>query len=173
MTVRCRSDRKRRQCTGKRLSRAIRSSLNKEGMSHLCGSAVAGPAARRDNGLASKSEYPPFWYHWVAGGPLQERPLQFQPGNVCVKSWQPMSNAWSASSEPDFVRALGRRTTARYRQGKIFYKELLQRWPTLGQLLANSPPHGKLQGPSLQSSSGSTRYHPFKPARIYGGRPQQ
>ena len=36
------------------------------------------------------------------------------------------------------------------RQGKILYTELLKSWPTLGQLLANSPPHGKLQGSSLQ-----------------------
>ena len=60
MTVRCRSDRKRRQCTGKRLIgvRAVWSSFNKEGMSHLCDSTVASPAARRDNVLASIGHTP-------------------------------------------------------------------------------------------------------------------
>ena len=81
----------------------------------------------------------------VARGPLQERPLQFQHGNVCVKSCQPMSSSWSTSSQPDFVRALGRRKAARNRQGKIFVSELLKSWPTLGQFLANHPPHGKLE----------------------------
>ena len=88
---------------------------------------------------------------WVLpGGLLQERPLQFQHGNVRVKSWQPMSNSWSTSSQPDFARPLGRRKTVRNRQGKILYTELLKSWPTLGQLLANAPPHGKLQGSSLR-----------------------
>ena len=32
-----------------------------------------------------------------------------------------------------------------------------QSWSALGQLLANSPSHGKLQGSSLQQSSGNTR----------------
>ena len=36
--------------------------LNKERMSHLCDSTVAGPTAQRDNVLASKCEYPPFRY---------------------------------------------------------------------------------------------------------------
>ena len=58
--LRSRSDRKRAQCTGKQSSRAVWSSFNKEGMSHLCDTTVAGPATRRDNVLASKSEYPPF-----------------------------------------------------------------------------------------------------------------
>ena len=49
------------------------------------------------------------------------KPLQFQHGNVRVKSWQPMSNSWSTSSQPDFVRAPGRRKTARNRHSKIFY----------------------------------------------------
>ena len=40
--------------------------------------------------------------------------------------------------------------TVRNRQGKILYTQLLKSWPTLGQLLVNSPPHGKLQGSSLQ-----------------------
>ena len=62
MTIRCRNDRKRRQCTGKRLSRTIWSSFNKEGMSHLRDGTVAGPAAQRVNVLASKCEYPPFRY---------------------------------------------------------------------------------------------------------------
>ena len=69
----------------------------------------------------------------VARGLLQERPLQFQHGNVRVKSWQPMSNSWSASSRPDFVRALGRRKTTRNRPSKILYTELLK----VGQLLVN------------------------------------
>ena len=47
-------------------------------------------------------------YLAVARGLLQERPLQFQHGNIRVKSWQPMSNSWSTSSQPDLVRALGR-----------------------------------------------------------------
>ena len=65
ITVRCRRKarcRRCRQCTGKRLSRTIWSSFKKESMSHLCDSTVAGPTARRDNGLASKCEYPPFLY---------------------------------------------------------------------------------------------------------------
>ena len=62
VAVRCRRDARCRQCTGKRLSRAIWSSFNKETMSHLCDSTVAGPTARRDNALASKCEYPPFRY---------------------------------------------------------------------------------------------------------------
>ena len=62
MAVRCRRDARCRQCTGKRLSRAIWSSFNKERMSHLCDSTVASPTARRDNVLASKCEYPPFRY---------------------------------------------------------------------------------------------------------------
>ena len=62
----------------------------------------------------------------VDGCLLQERALQFQHGNVRVKSWQPMSNAWSTSSQPDFVQPLGRRKIARNRQGKILYTELLK-----------------------------------------------
>ena len=64
---------------------------------------------------------------------------------------QPLSNSWSTSSQPDFVRVFGKRKTVQNRQGKILYAELLKNWPTLGQLIANSPPHGKLQGSSLQS----------------------
>ena len=62
ITIRCRRDARCRQCTGKRLSRTIWSSFNKERMSHLCDSTVAGPTARRDNVLASKCEYPAFRY---------------------------------------------------------------------------------------------------------------
>ena len=62
IAVRRRRDARCRQCTGKPLSRTIWSSFNKEGMSHLCDSTVAGPSARRDNVLASKYEYPPFRY---------------------------------------------------------------------------------------------------------------
>ena len=85
----------------------------------------------------------------VARGLLQARPLQFQHGHVRVKSWQPMSNSWSTSSQPHSVRPLGVRKTARNPQGKILHTELLKSWPTLGQLFANSPPHGKLQGAFL------------------------
>ena len=49
ITVRCRRDVRCRQCTGKRLSRTIWSSLNKARMSHLCDSTAAGATARRDN----------------------------------------------------------------------------------------------------------------------------
>ena len=62
IAVRCLRDARCPQCTGKRLSRTIRSSFNKERMSDLCDSTVAGPAAQRDNALASKCEYPPFRY---------------------------------------------------------------------------------------------------------------
>ena len=59
ITVRCRRDARCQQCTGKRLSRTIWSSFNKERMLYLCDSTVAGPTARRDNSLASKFEYAP------------------------------------------------------------------------------------------------------------------
>ena len=62
IAVRCRRDARCRHCTGKRLSRAIWSSFNKEEMSHSYDSTVAGPTARRNNALASKYEYPPFRY---------------------------------------------------------------------------------------------------------------
>ena len=94
----------------------------------------------------------------VARGLLQERPLQFQHGNVRVKSWQPMSNSWSTSSQPDFVRALGNRKTVRNRQARILCIELLKSWSTLARFLANSPSHGKMQGSSLQESSGNIRF---------------
>ena len=83
--------------------------------------------------------------------------LQFQHGYVPVKTWQPMSSSCPTSSQPNCVRALGRRKPARNRRGKILYTELLKSWSTLGQCLANSPSHGKLQGSSLQWSSGNTR----------------
>ena len=66
---------------------------------------------------------------------------------MSTKVGQPMSTSWSTSSQPDFVRALGRRITARNRQGKILYTELLKSWSTLGQLLANSPTLGSCKGP--------------------------
>ena len=62
------------------------------------------------------------------------------------KVGHPLSNSWSTSGQPDFVRTLGRRKTVRNRQGKILYTELLKSWPTLGQLLANSPPMGSCRG---------------------------
>ena len=68
-----------------------------------------------------------------------------------------MCNSWSTSGQPNFVRALGRRKTVQNSPSKILYTELVKSWPTLGQLLANSPPHGKLQASSLQWSSGNTR----------------
>ena len=87
----------------------------------------------------------------VARGPLQEKdPCNFNTEIFVSKVGQLMCNSWSTSSQPDFVHTLGRRRTARNRQGKFLYTELLKRWPTLGQLFANSPPHGKLQGSSLQ-----------------------
>ena len=76
-------------------------------------------------------------------------PCNFNTEMFVSKVGQLMSNSWSTSSQ-HFVHTLGRRKTARNRQGKILYTELLKSWPTLGQLLANSPPHGKLQGSSLQ-----------------------
>ena len=72
----------------------------------------------------------------VARGLLQERPLQNQHGNACVKSWQPMSNSWSTSSQPDFVRALGRTKTARIAQARF----CTQSCSKVGQLLVNSSP---------------------------------
>ena len=56
----------------------------------------------------------------------QERPLQFQHGNVRVKSWQPMSNSWSTSGQPNFARALGWRKPVRNRPSKILHTELLK-----------------------------------------------
>ena len=116
-------------------------------VSLLCGSFEPRKKIAPPSSLQSSSRR---LYLGVAGGLLQERPLQFQHGNVRVKSWQPMSNSWSTSSQPDFVHALGSRNTVRNRPSKILYTELLKSCPTLGQLLANSPPHGKLQGSSLQ-----------------------
>ena len=67
---------------------------------------------------------------------LKERPLQFQHRRVRVKSWQPMSNSWSTSSQPDFVRALGRRkNSSKSSKGKILCTELAHSWSTPRQLL--------------------------------------
>ena len=86
MAVRCRRDARCRQCTGKRLSRAIWSSFNKERMSHLCDSTVAGPTARRDNVLASKCEYPPFRYPpFKCALTYLATPLSFLQGNSPAK----------------------------------------------------------------------------------------
>ena len=63
-------------------------------------------------------------------------PLQLQHGNVHDRSWQPVSNSWSTSRQPDLVRSLGRRKTARNCQSKILYTELLKNWSTLDQFLA-------------------------------------
>ena len=61
------------------------------------------------------------------------------------------------SSQPDIVCALGRRKTARKSPRQDFVHRLAQTlansWSTPRQL----PPHGNLQGPSLQQSSGNTR----------------
>ena len=52
-----------RQCTGKRLSRTIWSTCNKERMSHLCDSTVHGLKARRDRVLAqTNANTPSFRY---------------------------------------------------------------------------------------------------------------
>ena len=84
----------------------------------------------------------------VARGPLQEMTLQIEHGNLHVTSWQPVSNIWSTSGEPDYVRALGSRLTAQNPMGKICMPELRNCWSTLGQLNfpANSPSPLKLQG---------------------------
>ena len=63
----------------------------------------------------------------VARGLLQERPLQFQHGNVHVKSWQPMSNSWSTSSQQDFVRALGWRKNCTKSPGQDFVHRVAQK----------------------------------------------
>ena len=75
----------------------------------------------------------------VARGLLQERPLQFQRGNVPVKSW-PTVVSWSTSSQPDFVGAFGRRKTVRNRKARF----CTQSCSKAGQLLVNSSrtPHG-------------------------------
>ena len=54
------------------------SSFNKERMSHLCDSTVAGLTARRDNVLASKCEYPPFRY------PPFKCALPFKKGQMAI-----------------------------------------------------------------------------------------
>ena len=56
--------------------------------------------------------------------------------NRSRQSWQPLSNSWSTLSQPHFARALGRRKTARNRQGEILYTECSK----VGQLLVNSSP---------------------------------
>ena len=62
-----------------------------------------------------------------------------------------MFNSWSTSSQPNFVRAfVSRKNSTKNRQGIFLCAELRKGWSTLGQLLANSPSHGKLQGSSLQ-----------------------
>ena len=78
ITIRCSRDARCPQCTGKRLSHTIWSSFNKDRMSHLCDSTVAGPTARRDNVLASKCEYPPFRYPPFKFAPKKRR--LFRPG---------------------------------------------------------------------------------------------
>ena len=62
----------------------------------------------------------------VARGLLQERPLQFQHGNLRVKVGSPCPTLGQLSSQPDFVYALGRRKTVRNRPSKILYTELLK-----------------------------------------------
>ena len=60
-----------------------------------------------------------------------------------ISTWkslsQKLSNSWSTSSQPDFVRALGRIKTARNRQGKILYTEVHRSWLTLGQDFSGNP----------------------------------
>ena len=54
------------------------------------------------------------------------------------KVGQPMSNSWSTSSQPDFVRALGRRKTVRKSPKQDFVHRVAQKlansWSTLRQL---------------------------------------
>ena len=57
-------------------------------------------------------------------------PCNFNTEMFVSKVGQPMSNSWSTSSQPDFVRALGRTRTVGNHQGKILYTELLKRWST-------------------------------------------
>ena len=86
----------------------------------------------------------------VARGLLKERPLQFQHGDVRVKSWQPISNSWSTSSQVGFARTPGRRKNSSKSPEQDFYTELLKSWSTFGHFLGNSPSHEKLQESSLQ-----------------------
>ena len=72
----------------------------------------------------------------VARGPLQERPLQCQHGNVRVKSWQPMSNSRSTSRGSNIVCALGRRKNAKS-PGQDFRTKS---YSIVGQLLVGSSP---------------------------------
>ena len=60
--------------------------------------------------------------------------------------WQPMSDSWSTSSQPDFVRALGRRRTARNRFAHRVAQKLTNSSSIPRQV---APPHGKLLGSSL------------------------
>ena len=61
MTVRCRNDHKRMywQAVVAHNLVGLQQSY-KEGMSHLCYNTVGGPAAKRDNALASRCGTPPF-----------------------------------------------------------------------------------------------------------------
>ena len=52
-------------------------------------------------------------------------PCNFNTEMLVSKVGQRMSNSWSTSSQPDFVRALCRRKTARNRQGKILFRKIL------------------------------------------------
>ena len=79
VAARCLRDLRCRQCTGKQLSRAIWSSFNKERMSHLCDSTVAGPTARRDNVLASNANTP------LSVTPLLNVPYKGLLGQGCQK----------------------------------------------------------------------------------------
>ena len=89
-------------------------------------------------------------------GSLQETLLKLQHGSAHVKSWQPISNSWATSSEPDYACRLGRRDQQR-RVARAGCRT--QHCSIVGQVLvstsANSPSHGNLQGSSMQGSSGN------------------
>ena len=102
MTVQCHSDRNRRECTGEQLSRAMWSSFNKQGMSHLCDRTVAGPTAQRHNALDIKMRIPP-----LAVTPLLNRP------DKCVSIWSAKSKG-TAKTRTDifcFFGSMARKTS--------------------------------------------------------------
>ena len=102
------------------------------------------------NPASTRFAIPPTGYKVLPEDCCKTGPCNFNT-EMFVKSWQPMSNSWSTSSQPNYVHALGRRKTARKRRAKIWYTELLKSWPTIGQFLANSPRRGTLQGLTCNS----------------------
>ena len=81
-------------------------------------------------------------------------PCNFNTEMFVPKVGQPLSNSWSTSSQPDFVRAFGRRKNSTKSPGQDFVHRVAQTlansWSTPRQL--NSPPHEKLQGSSLTAT---------------------